>query len=100
VGEPLTDLIERQRQVYAGVGSTVTGGGRPFADDQTVISTEPEEIVDRLAAIATETGADALNLRVHLPGIPHEQIRQQIVRLADEVVPALRDRLRARPDGR
>jgi alkanesulfonate monooxygenase SsuD/methylene tetrahydromethanopterin reductase-like flavin-dependent oxidoreductase (luciferase family) len=91
IGEPLTDLIARQRQVYASVGSATTER-RPFADDQTVISTDPTEIVARLAATMTATGADALNLRVHLPGIPPGAIRDQIVRLANEVVPDLRAR--------
>ena len=91
IGEPLTELIARQRQVYASVGSATTER-RPFADDQTVISTDPAEIVARLADTMTRTGADALNVRVHLPGIPPGAIRDQIVRLANEVVPGLRAR--------
>ena len=91
IGEPLTDLIARQRDVYASVGSGTTPR-RPFADDQTVISPDPDEIVERLADIMDATGADALNLRVHLPGIPPGSIRDQIVRLANDVVPALRAR--------
>jgi alkanesulfonate monooxygenase SsuD/methylene tetrahydromethanopterin reductase-like flavin-dependent oxidoreductase (luciferase family) len=93
IGEPLTDLINRQREVYAGVSSSATPSARPFADDQTVISVSADEIVDRLADTMERTGADALNIRVHLPGIPHEHIREQITRLADEVVPKLRARL-------
>jgi hypothetical protein len=57
-----------------------------------VISTDPTEIVARLADTMTRTGADALNLRVHLPGIPPGVIRDQIVRLVNEVVPGLRAR--------
>jgi alkanesulfonate monooxygenase SsuD/methylene tetrahydromethanopterin reductase-like flavin-dependent oxidoreductase (luciferase family) len=91
IGEPLTDLIARQRQVYASVG-TPSAERRPFADDQTVISTDPDEIVTRLVELMTRSGADTLNLRVHLPGIPPRDIRDQIVRLANEVVPALRAR--------
>jgi hypothetical protein len=56
IGEPLTDLIARQRQVYASVGSS-SAERRPFADDQTVISTDPDEIVARLAELMTRSGA-------------------------------------------
>jgi alkanesulfonate monooxygenase SsuD/methylene tetrahydromethanopterin reductase-like flavin-dependent oxidoreductase (luciferase family) len=95
IGEPLTDLIARQRDVYASVGSAAAG--RPFADDQTVISRDPVEVVERLAETMHRTGGDALNLRVHLPGIAPGHIRDQIVRLAGEVVPALRAALTSTP---
>jgi alkanesulfonate monooxygenase SsuD/methylene tetrahydromethanopterin reductase-like flavin-dependent oxidoreductase (luciferase family) len=91
LGEPLTELVERQRAVYQSVSSNT----RQFADDQTIATTDPEEMAERLHATVTQIGSDAINLRVHLPGISGTQVRDQIGRLADEVVPRLRRLLRA-----
>jgi hypothetical protein len=90
LGEPLTELVERQRAVYQSVSSNT----RQFADDQTIATTDPEEMAERLHATVTQIGSDAINLRVHLPGISGTQVRDQIGRLADEVVPRLRRLLR------
>jgi hypothetical protein len=35
-------------------------------------------------------GADAINLRIHLPGISADDARRQIMALAEDVVPRLR----------
>ncbi len=37
-------------------------------------------------------GCDSLNLRVHVPGVSPGQAREQIARLGDEVIPAMRAR--------
>jgi alkanesulfonate monooxygenase SsuD/methylene tetrahydromethanopterin reductase-like flavin-dependent oxidoreductase (luciferase family) len=47
-------------------------------------------VVAELVAAVRATGADALNLRVHVPGVGPQQAREQIARLGDEVLPALR----------
>ncbi len=44
----------------------------------------------RIATILAATTCDAVNLRVHLPGIPREEIREQIRRLGEQVVPRLK----------
>jgi hypothetical protein len=46
------------------------------------------------------SGATALNIRVHLPGLPADLVHRQIVRLGDEVVPALKALLRRDRAGR
>ena len=61
-----------------------------MADDQTIACDDPKEMAERLHAVLVATGGDALNLRVHLPGIPAAAIREQIALLAAEVVPRLR----------
>jgi len=43
-----------------------------------------------------DVGADAVNLRIHLPGIKPDDARRQIVALAEDVVPLLRRLLRSR----
>jgi alkanesulfonate monooxygenase SsuD/methylene tetrahydromethanopterin reductase-like flavin-dependent oxidoreductase (luciferase family) len=86
LGQPSTDLIESQRRFYQ--SSSVSG--RHLPEDETVVSEDPGDMANRLFGVMTGSGADSLNLRVHLPGIPVADIREQIVRLGQEVVPKLR----------
>jgi hypothetical protein len=87
LGEVQTDLVRRQRAVY----DSYSGATVAFADDQTIASNEPGEVVARLCELVKATRTDALNLRVHLPGMPPEAIREQIEALGTEVVQPLKD---------
>src|SRR5439155_8927339 len=93
LGEPNAELIEKQRAVYRSISSSGGNPPRAFGDDQTVAAMEAEELAVRLHDIVRAAGADAINLRVHLPDIPAGAIREQIVRLGEEVVPKLRQLL-------
>jgi alkanesulfonate monooxygenase SsuD/methylene tetrahydromethanopterin reductase-like flavin-dependent oxidoreductase (luciferase family) len=85
IGEARRDLIDRQRAVYDGYAP------RPdVSEDATVVAAEPGEMADRLAEVWTQSGADALNLRVHLPGLGPDAVRRQIEALAGAVLPLLR----------
>jgi hypothetical protein len=95
IGEPLTELVAKQRRVY----ESYAPSSRSFGPDQTIVSTEPQVIAIKLHALMVATGASSLNLRVHLPGIGPAEIRAQISRLGREVLPELRSLL-ARPTGR
>jgi alkanesulfonate monooxygenase SsuD/methylene tetrahydromethanopterin reductase-like flavin-dependent oxidoreductase (luciferase family) len=86
LGDPQRDLVDRQREVY----DSYAGGSGAFGDDQTVSGHDPAEVAARLHAIVRAVGADALNVRIHLPGMPPELVREQIVRLGDDVVPTLK----------
>jgi alkanesulfonate monooxygenase SsuD/methylene tetrahydromethanopterin reductase-like flavin-dependent oxidoreductase (luciferase family) len=86
MGAPPTTLIDRQRAVY----DSYAGAGAPFADDQTITADRPEEMARRIHATWLASGADAVNLRVHLPDVPPSEIRRQITVLADDVLPLLR----------
>jgi alkanesulfonate monooxygenase SsuD/methylene tetrahydromethanopterin reductase-like flavin-dependent oxidoreductase (luciferase family) len=88
IGEPRSELIERQQAVY----DTYAGDGGHFAEDQTIVARDPNEMVDRLYATWVAAGADAINLRVHLPGVAPVEVRQQISGLAQQVLPLLRAR--------
>ncbi len=92
LGEVRRELVAKQRAVYESVGSNRASS---FGDDQTVASTDPSDMAARLADVVRTTGADAINLRVHLPGFAAEEIREQITRLAAEVVPEVRRLLAA-----
>ena len=84
IGSLRRHLVEAQRAVYDDMA------GARFGDDQTVAAAEPSEVVERLRAVQAEAGTDALNLRVHLPGLTPQDVRGQLERLAASVVPALK----------
>jgi alkanesulfonate monooxygenase SsuD/methylene tetrahydromethanopterin reductase-like flavin-dependent oxidoreductase (luciferase family) len=86
LGRVISDLVESQRAVYESYAAPATS----FGEDQTIGSDDPEEMAERLAATVREVGADALNLRVQLPGMAPEQVREQIALIGSTVVPALR----------
>jgi alkanesulfonate monooxygenase SsuD/methylene tetrahydromethanopterin reductase-like flavin-dependent oxidoreductase (luciferase family) len=88
LGDLPAEYIAQQRRVYE---SFAPGSAKQhWSEDQTINSTDPLEIAQRLAEVCTQVGADALNLRVHLPGVEAADAREQIVRLGDAVVPQLR----------
>jgi alkanesulfonate monooxygenase SsuD/methylene tetrahydromethanopterin reductase-like flavin-dependent oxidoreductase (luciferase family) len=88
LGAARTELIEHQQAVYRSYAPA-----RADDDDQTVIADRPEELAARLHEVMDECGADALNLRVHLPGIEPTEAREQIEALAADVVPLVRELL-------
>jgi alkanesulfonate monooxygenase SsuD/methylene tetrahydromethanopterin reductase-like flavin-dependent oxidoreductase (luciferase family) len=79
-------LVQRQRAVY----ESYAGGGDVFGEDQTIAAEDPAELAEHLAAVAKEVGADALNLRVQLPGMAHEEVREQITAIGTMVVGPLK----------
>jgi alkanesulfonate monooxygenase SsuD/methylene tetrahydromethanopterin reductase-like flavin-dependent oxidoreductase (luciferase family) len=84
LGRVHSGLVESQRAVYE---SYAAGS---FGADQTVASDEPGEVAERLATIMHEVGADAVNLRVQLPGMAPDQVREQIERIGSTVVVPLK----------
>mgnify|MGYP003872117203 CR=1 FL=1 len=64
-----------------------------WGGDELVAAESGEELAERLAAAARETGSQALNLRIHQVGVGHEEIRDQIEHLGREMLPALREQL-------
>ena len=86
LGRPRSGLIDSQRAVY----ESYAPDSSSFGDDQTIVSDDPDEMAERLAATVGEVGADALNLRVQLPGMSPERVREQIERIGATVVASLR----------
>jgi alkanesulfonate monooxygenase SsuD/methylene tetrahydromethanopterin reductase-like flavin-dependent oxidoreductase (luciferase family) len=87
LGRAQSGLIESQRAVYESYAESAAS----FGEDQTIASDEPHEMAERLTAAMTEVGADALNLRVQLPGMAPGQVREQIAHIGSTVVPSLRN---------
>ena len=72
LGRVRSGLVEDQRAVYESYAT----GASAFGADQTVASDDPGELAERLVGAMVEVGADALNLRVQLPGMAPEQVRR------------------------
>jgi alkanesulfonate monooxygenase SsuD/methylene tetrahydromethanopterin reductase-like flavin-dependent oxidoreductase (luciferase family) len=80
-------LVTRQRAVY----ESYAAPGNAFGEDQTIASDDPIDLSERLAAAVEEAGADALNLRVQLPGMANEEVREQINAIGTSVLGPLRE---------
>jgi alkanesulfonate monooxygenase SsuD/methylene tetrahydromethanopterin reductase-like flavin-dependent oxidoreductase (luciferase family) len=94
LGEPPRARVDEQLDRYRAY--TPENAQAHWGDgSQLVEAADPAGVADELAAVARAVGADALNLRVHVPGVPPGTARDQIAGLGDAVVPALRDALRA-----
>ena len=87
LGRVSRELVRDQRAVY----ESYAGGGAAFGEDQTIASDDPAELAEALAGAVEEAGADAVNLRVQLPGMAHEEVRDQISAIGASVVGRLRD---------
>jgi alkanesulfonate monooxygenase SsuD/methylene tetrahydromethanopterin reductase-like flavin-dependent oxidoreductase (luciferase family) len=86
LGELKSAEVAQQRAVYQSYAPATT----PFGADQTLHTTDPSELAERCADLVRQVGADALNLRIHLPGIAPSEIREQISALVQEVLPQIR----------
>ncbi|HEX6476339.1 MAG TPA: LLM class flavin-dependent oxidoreductase [Acidimicrobiales bacterium] len=93
LGDPPRDRLERQVDVYRGYASTAAQSH--WSSDQLVTGAEAGSVADQLADVARRAGADALNLRVQVPGVTPAEARDQILGLGDEVLPPLRRQWRS-----
>ena len=93
VGAAPRAALDAQIDVYRGYAPTAAQQG--WDQDQLVTVDDPVEVAERLAAVAAQVGADAVNLRLTVPDVAPEAVREQIACLGDEVVPHLRAALSA-----
>ncbi|HEV7679610.1 MAG TPA: LLM class flavin-dependent oxidoreductase [Candidatus Dormibacteraeota bacterium] len=87
VGRP-PGTLEAQVAQYQRAGSNPSWLLQTGEDP--LLSGEPDGIVRRVDADLRESGADALNIRVHLPRAAPEQVLEQIAGLGREVLQPLR----------
>jgi ClpP class serine protease len=80
--------VEQQRKVYESYSNDAAQ--KHWPKDQTIHSVDAAEVAERIAEAMEQINVDAVNLRIHLPGVTPTQARDQITRLAGEVVPNLR----------
>jgi len=93
LGEPPRSRLDEQLDRYRTYTPRAAQAHWGEEDRQLVDGPDPATVVDGLVAVARAVDADALNLRVHVPGVPPASVREQIVGLGDEVVPRVRDSL-------
>jgi len=88
VGEPPRERLDAQLDVYRSY--TPAAAQARWGTDELVSDTDPTAVADGLAEVSRDAGLDALNIRVHVPGVTPDAARDQIERLGNEVVPRLR----------
>jgi alkanesulfonate monooxygenase SsuD/methylene tetrahydromethanopterin reductase-like flavin-dependent oxidoreductase (luciferase family) len=88
LGEPPRADSDHQIEVYRGYAPATAPAH--WGADEMVVAPDGAEVARRLLDAQRAAGADALNLRVHVPGVSAGAAREQIVRLGDEVLPRLR----------
>lgn len=88
VGDPPRARMSDQRDVYRGYSPTVAQAH--WADDGLITATDPAEVAAGLVDTMQRAGADALNVRIHVPGLTPEAVREQIVAIGDGVLARVR----------
>ena len=88
VGPPPRTEIDRQLDVYRSYSSNAAMSH--WEGDELASSTDPDEVARRLTAQLETARCDALNVRVHVPGVSPAAAREQIAALGTEVLPRLR----------
>jgi len=91
LGEAPRGDLEAQLQVYRGYA--VEQAQRHWGKDELVGTTDAVAVAEGLADALVRSGAEALNLRVHVPGVTPDQVREQVARLGAEVLGPLRAHL-------
>ena len=88
VGDPPASLFEQQVGVYRSYAGT--NGPAHWGTDEMAVG-GPARVAEQLTDALERSGADALNLRVHVPGVAVPAAREQIERLGDEVLPEVKE---------
>jgi alkanesulfonate monooxygenase SsuD/methylene tetrahydromethanopterin reductase-like flavin-dependent oxidoreductase (luciferase family) len=91
VGEPPRHDFEQQLSVYRDYSSR--SAQATWGEQEMVDATGAEEVAEGLLDSLARSGCDALNLRVHVPGVAPDAAQEQIAALGDEVVGPLRSEM-------
>jgi alkanesulfonate monooxygenase SsuD/methylene tetrahydromethanopterin reductase-like flavin-dependent oxidoreductase (luciferase family) len=88
LGPPPRAEVDRQVDVYRGYAPA--NAPAHWGADEMIVADDAPGVARGLVEAQRSAGADALNLRVHVPGVTPEAGREQIARLGSEVLPLLR----------
>jgi alkanesulfonate monooxygenase SsuD/methylene tetrahydromethanopterin reductase-like flavin-dependent oxidoreductase (luciferase family) len=91
VGEPPRERVDDQVDVYRSYSSK--SAMEHWGSNELVDAPTADDVVAGLLDALDRAGADALNLRVHVPGVSPTAAREQIAGLGDAVLPRLRQAL-------
>jgi hypothetical protein len=84
VGPPPRSRLDQQVDLYRTYAAA--SAQSHWADDAVLSSADPAELAEMLVETVVAAGCDGLNIRLHVPGIAPEEIRDQLAALG-EVVP-------------
>lgn len=87
MGTPPPGALEARDAVYKSAATSAMKQSRGFAEP--FLHGSDEHVLEQLAADAEAFGIDAMNIRFHLAGIPHEAVLEQIERFGAAVLPRL-----------
>jgi len=79
VGEPPRASLDDQLDVYRSYAAPAAQAH--WSEDQLVSGDDPATVAGRVADIVARAGADAVSLRVHVPGVSPGEVRNQIALL-------------------
>ena len=83
VGTAPRDQVDRQTERYRSYASA--GAQVHWQGDQLVAAGRAAALAEELARVMARAGVDALNLRVHVPGVSPATAREQIAAMGDVV---------------
>ena len=92
VGEPPRGEFDKQMDVYRSYASK--SAMTKWGEDELVSVPDAADVAATLLDSLHTTGADALNIRVTVPGVGPELVREQITVIGDDVLPRVRAELR------
>ncbi len=92
LGEPPREHVDRQVDVYRSYAPA--NAPAHWGQDEMVVGADGAEVAKQLVEVAHAACVDALNLRVHVPGVTVDGARDQIARLGAEVVPLVKEAFR------
>jgi hypothetical protein len=85
---PHAAVFERQVDIYRSYAPAAAPAH--WGADEMITGPDAETVAAGLVAVREAAGVDALNLRVHVPGVAVDAARDQIVRISMEVLPLMR----------
>ena len=89
LGDPPRADVDRQVGVYHSYAPSAAP--THWGADEMVVGPAADAVAKQLVDTLHAAGADALNLRVHVPGVTVDAARDQIGRLGDEVLPLVKE---------
>jgi alkanesulfonate monooxygenase SsuD/methylene tetrahydromethanopterin reductase-like flavin-dependent oxidoreductase (luciferase family) len=93
VGPPPVRRQAQQVDVYRGYAAAPAQAH--WSGDALLSSADPAELAEAVAQTVIAAGCDALNIRLHVPGVTPQEVRSQLASLG-EVVPQVQRLLRER----
>jgi alkanesulfonate monooxygenase SsuD/methylene tetrahydromethanopterin reductase-like flavin-dependent oxidoreductase (luciferase family) len=88
LGSPPDAAIRAQRAVYESYSPATAQ--QHWADQNVLVDDDAGALAARVVETVRAVDGDAVNLRVHLPDVPPEEIRDQIAALGDALVSQVR----------